>query len=131
MEERSQDRASTNTRFFFLVFFLLFLLLLFFFYHSYHKNNCLSRKDESFFNNRGQNIVTAYDRDINKTNKTRHKDSTNEPSLNETRNVNLYSSNVLDLRLFSPIDVNKETFLIDEFKDRGTLRSIYYFLPHQ
>ena len=38
------------------------------------KNNCLSRKDESFFNNRGHNIVTAYDRDINKTNKIRHKD---------------------------------------------------------
>ena len=37
---------------FFLVFFLPFLLLLFF-YHSYHKNDCLSRKDESFFNNRG------------------------------------------------------------------------------
>ena len=82
--------------------YLLFLLLLLFFYHSYHKNNCLSRKDESFFNNRGQNIVTEYDRDINKTNKTRHKDSTNEPSLNETRNVNLSSSNVLDLRLFFP-----------------------------
>ena len=26
---------------------------------------------------------------------------------------------------------NKETFLIDEFKERGTLRSIYYFLRHQ
>ena len=77
-----------------------FSFLLLFFYHSYHKNNFFSRKDESFFNNRGQNIVTAYDRDINKTNKTRHKDSTNEPSLNETRNVNLYSSNVLDRRLF-------------------------------
>ena len=30
--------------------------------------------DESFFNNTAQNIGTAYDRDINKTNKTRHKD---------------------------------------------------------
>ena len=29
---------------------------------------------------------------------------TNEPRFNETRNVNLYSSNVLDRRLFSPID---------------------------
>ena len=90
--------------FFSLSFSFFFFYYYFFFYHSYHKNNCLSRKDESFFNNRGQNIVTEYDRDINKTNKTRHKDSTNEPSLNETRNVNLYSSNVLDLRLFSPID---------------------------
>ena len=57
------------------VFFPSFsFIIITFFYHSYHKNNCLSRKDESFFNNRGQNIVTAYDRDINKTNKTRHKD---------------------------------------------------------
>ena len=55
-------------------FYLFFLLLLLFFYHSYHKNNCLSRKDESFFRNRGQNMVTAYDRDINNTNKTRHED---------------------------------------------------------
>ena len=90
--------------FFFPCLFPSFSFIIIIFYHSYHKNNCLSRKDESFFNNRGQNIVTEYDRDINKTNKTRHKDSTNEPSLNETRNVNLYSSNVLDLRLFSPID---------------------------
>ena len=87
--------------FFFSLSFSFFFFYYYFFYHSYHKNNCLSRKDESFFNNRGQNIVTEYDRDINKT---RHKDSTNEPSLNETRNVNLYSSNVLDLRLFFPID---------------------------
>ena len=90
--------------FFFPCLFPSFSFIIIFFYHSYHKNNCLSRKDESFLNNRGQNIVREYDRDINKTNKTRHKDSTNEPSLNETRNVNLYSSNVLDLRLFSPID---------------------------
>ena len=39
-------------------------------------------------------MVTAYDRDINKTSKTRHKK--NEPCLKETQNVNLNSSNVLD-----------------------------------
>ena len=52
--------------FFSLVIFLLFLFNIIFFYHSYQKNNCLSREYESFFNNRGQNIVTAYGRDINK-----------------------------------------------------------------
>ena len=52
--------------FFFPRLFPSFSFIIIFFYHSYHKNNCLSRKDESFFNNRRQNIVTAYDRDINK-----------------------------------------------------------------
>ena len=75
LEQKFQDRASSDKRFFSLSFpSLSFIIIVIFFYHSYHKNNCLSRKDESFFNNRGQNIVTAYDRDINKTNKTRHKD---------------------------------------------------------
>ena len=75
LEQKFQDRASSDKRFFSLSFsFFFFYYYCYFFYHSYHKNNCLSRKDESFFNNRGQNIVTAYDRDINKTNKTRHKD---------------------------------------------------------
>ena len=103
LAQMSQDRAS-SVNVFFPCLFPSFSFIIIIFYHSYHKNNCLSRKDESFLNNRGQNIVREYDRDINKTNKTRHKDSTNEPSLNETRNVNLFSSNVLDLRLFSPID---------------------------
>ena len=50
-----------------LVIFLLFLFNIYiFFYHSYHENNCLSREYESFFNNSGQNIVTAYGRDMNK-----------------------------------------------------------------
>ena len=97
----SRVRVSSDLCLFFPCLFPSFsFIVIIIFCHSYHKNNCLSRKDESFFNNRGQNIVTEYDRDINKTNKTRHKDSTNEPSLNETRNVNLYSSNVLDRRLF-------------------------------
>ena len=80
LRQRSQNRLSSNKRFFSLSFSFFFCYY-YFFYHSFYKNNCLSRKDESFFNNRGQNIVTAYDRDINKTNKTRHKDSTNEPRL--------------------------------------------------
>ena len=49
-----------------LSFSFFFFLILFFFYHSYHENNCLSREYESFFNNSGQNIVTAYGRDMNK-----------------------------------------------------------------
>ena len=46
--------------------FFFFLIYIYIFYHSYHENNCLSREYESFFNNSGQNIVTAYGRDINK-----------------------------------------------------------------
>ena len=60
VEIKVPGSSLVKDTFFFLVFFLLFLLLLFF-YHSYHKNNCLTRKDESFFNNRGhteyRNIV--------------------------------------------------------------------------
>ena len=60
VEIKVPGSSLVKDTFFFLVFFLLFLLLLFF-YHSYHKNDCLSRKDESFFNNRGhteyRNIV--------------------------------------------------------------------------
>ena len=46
--------------------FIIIIIIIIIFCHSYHRNNCSSRKDESFSNNRGQNIVTAYDRDINK-----------------------------------------------------------------
>ena len=60
VEIKVPGSSLVKDTFFFLVFFLLFLLLLFF-YHSYHKNNCLTCKDESFFNNRGhteyRNIV--------------------------------------------------------------------------
>ena len=51
---------------FFPCLFPSFSFIIIFFYHSYHKNNCLSHKGESFFNNRGQNIITAYDRDIHR-----------------------------------------------------------------
>ena len=75
----SQVRVSSDMRCFSLSFSFFFFYYYYYYYyyyfcHSDHKNNCLGRKDESFFNNRGQNMVTAYDRDINKTNKTRHKD---------------------------------------------------------
>ena len=47
-------------------FIIIIIIIIIIFCHSYHRNNCSSRKDESFSNNRGQNIVTAYDKDINK-----------------------------------------------------------------
>ena len=86
-----QGRVSSDMCFF-PCLFPSFSFIIIFVYQSCHKNNVLSRKDESFFNNRGQKIVTAYDRRINKTNKIRHKDK-----WNETRNVNLYSSNIMFL----------------------------------
>ena len=52
-----------------------------------------------FFNNRGQNIVTAYDRKI-KIKQIKPGIKTNQPRLNETRNVYLYSSNAVDRTLF-------------------------------
>ena len=54
-----------------------------------------------FFNNRGQNIVTAYDRKI-KIKQIKPGIKTNQPRLNETRNVYLYSSNAVDRTLFFP-----------------------------
>ena len=56
-----------------------------------------------FFNNRGQNIVTAYDRKI-KRKQIKPGIKTNQPRLNETRNVYLYSSNAVDRTLFFSID---------------------------
>ena len=96
---------------FFLVFFLLFLLSLFF-YHSYHKNNCLRHKDQSFFNNRGQNIVTAYDSDINKT---RHKEK-NEPRLKMKLEMLTCTRVMLQIKgFFSPIDQVKGNQLSARF----------------
>ena len=51
-------QVSSDMRFFSCLF-RSFSFIVIFFYHSCHKNNCLSRKDESFFNNRGQKIVTG------------------------------------------------------------------------
>ena len=74
VEIKVPGSSLVKDTFFFSSSFSFFFFYYYFFYHSYHKNDCLSRKDESFFNNRGQNIITSYDRDINETNKTRHKD---------------------------------------------------------
>ena len=61
VEIKVPGSSLVKDTFFFSSSFAFFFFYYYFFYHSYHKNDCLSRKDESFFNNRGhteyRNIV--------------------------------------------------------------------------